>query len=66
MSEHLIVQTGENLDYTMTETMKEHQSLAFASNNETSEEPNVQFELLQQSAEVTTGLHKVNKGNFSK
>ena len=54
MSEHLIVQTEETLDYTMTETMKEHRSLAFTSNNETSEEPSVQFELLQKSAEVTT------------
>ena len=53
MCELLIVQTEETLDYTMTETMKEHRSLTFTSNNETSEEPNVQFEPLQRSAEVT-------------
>ena len=47
MSEHLVVQTEETLDYTMTETMQEHRSVAFTSNNETSEEPSVQFELLQ-------------------
>ena len=64
MNEQLIVQTEENLDYTMTETMKEHRSLAFASNNETSEELSVQFEMLQESAEVTTGLHKVQQGKL--
>ena len=47
MSEHLVVQTEETLDYRMTETMQEHRSLAFASNNETSEEFSVQLELLQ-------------------
>ena len=53
MSEHLLVQT-ETLEYTLIETMKKHRNLAFTSNNETSEEPSVQFELLQKSAEVTT------------
>ena len=62
MSEHLIVQTEETLDYTMTETMKEHRSLAFTSNNETSEEPSVHFELLQKSAEVTTVPQDVQQG----
>ena len=61
MSDHLIEQTEENLEYTMTETMKEHQCLAFASKNETSEDPSVQFELLQERAEVTTGLQKVQQ-----
>ena len=64
MSEHLIVQTEETLDYTMTETMKEHRSLAFTSNNETSEDPSVQFELLQKSAEVTTEPHDVQQGKL--
>ena len=64
MSEHLIVQTEETLDYTMTETMKEHRSLALTSNNETSEEPSVQFELLQKSAEVTTVPQDVQQGKL--
>ena len=64
MSEHLIVQTEETLDYTMTETMKEHRSLAFASNNETSEELSVQLELLQELAEVSTVLQDVRQGKL--
>ena len=64
MSENLIVQTQETLDSTMTETMKEHRSLAFTSNNETSEEPSVQFELLQKSAEVTTVPQDVQQGKL--
>ena len=64
MSEHLVVQTEETLDYTMTETRKEHRSLAFASNNETSEELNVQLELLQEMAEVSTVLQKVQQGKL--
>ena len=64
MSEHLIVQTEETLDYTMTETMKEHRSLAFASNNETSEEMSVQLELLQEMAEVSTVLQDVRQGKL--
>ena len=59
--EHLVVQTEETLDNTMTETMQEHRSLAYASSkNGTSEEPRVQFELLQgRSAEVSTVLQDV-------
>ena len=64
MSEHLIVQTEETLDYTMTETMKEHRSLAFTSNNETSEEMSVQLELLQVMAEVSTVLQDVRQGKL--
>ena len=64
MCEHLVVQTEGTLDYTMTETMKEHRSLAFASNNETSEEMSVQLELLQKSAEVTTVPQDVQQGKL--
>ena len=64
MSEHLVVQTEETLDYRMTETRKEHQSSAFASNNETSEEMSVQLELLQEMAEVSTVLQKVQQGKL--
>ena len=64
MSEHLIVQTEETLDYRMTETRKEHRSLAFASNNETSEEMSVQLELLQEMAEVSTVLQDVRQGKL--
>ena len=66
MFEHLVVQTEETLDYTMTETMQEHRSLAYASSkNGTSEEPRVQFELLQgRSAEVSTVLQYVQQGKL--
>ena len=64
MSEHLVVQTEETLDYRMTETRKEHRSLAFASNNETSEEMSVQLELLQEMAEVSTVLQDVRQGKL--
>ena len=64
MSEHLVVQTEETLDYRMTETMQEHRSLAFASNNETSEEMSVQLELLQEMAEVSTVLQDVRQGKL--
>ena len=64
MSEHLVVQTEETLDYRMTETMQEHRSLAFASNNETSEEFSVQLELLQVMAEVSTVLQDVLQGKL--
>ena len=64
MSEHLVVQTEETLDYRMTETMQEHRSLAFASNNETSEEFSVQLELLQVMAEVSTVLQDVRQGKL--
>ena len=66
MSEHLVVQTEETLDYRMTETRKEHRSSAFASNNETSEELSVQLELLQEMAEVSTVLQKVQQGKLFK
>ena len=55
------MQTEETLDYTLSETMKEHRSLAFTSNNETSEEASVQFELLQKSAEVTAVTQDVQQ-----
>ena len=64
MSEHLIVKTEENLDYPMTETRKEHLSLAFASNNETSEELSVQLELLQEMADLSTVLQKIQQGKL--
>ena len=64
MSEHLVVQAEETLDYRMTETMQEHRSLAFASNNETSEEFSVQLELLQVMAEVSTVLQDVRQGKL--
>ena len=64
MSEHLVVQTEETLDYRMTETMQEHRSLAFASNNETSEEMSMQLELLQEMAEVPTVLQDVRQGKL--
>ena len=65
MSEQSIVQTEVNLNYTMTETRKEHTSLAFASSKQTSEELSVQFELVQDSAtEDTTALQNVEHGIF--
>ena len=65
MSEHLVVQTEKTLDYTMTETMQVHRSLAFASSqNETSEGPRVQLELLQEMAEVSTVLQDVRQGKL--
>ena len=64
MSEHLIVQTEENLDYPMMETSKEHRSLEFALNNEVSEELSVQLELLQEMAEMSTVLHRVQQGKL--
>ena len=68
MSEHLVVQTEETLDYTMAETMQEHRSLAYASSkNETSEEPRVQFELLQgRSAKFPPYYRTCDWGNYSK
>ena len=43
MSEHSIVQTEVNLNYTMTETRKEHRSSAFATSMQTLKESSVQF-----------------------
>ena len=65
MNEHLVVQTEETLDFTMTETMKEHISLTFASSKQTLEHSSVQFELLQgRSAEVFTVLQDVRQGKL--
>ena len=61
ISEHSIVQTEGNLNYTITATKKEHRTLAFASSKQTSEEPSVKFELLHRSAEVNTGLHEIQQ-----
>ena len=54
MSEHSIVQTDENLDYTMTETRNVHRSLTFSLGENILFESSVQFELLQEGAEVIT------------
>ena len=65
MNEHLVVQTEETLDFTMTETMKEHISLTFASSKPTLEDSSVQFELLQgRSAEAFTVLQDVRQGKL--
>ena len=64
MSEHSIVQTEVNLNYTITETKKECRSLAFATSKETSEELSVQVELLQVSAEVSTVPQHVQRGKL--
>ena len=60
LTEHSIVQTDENLNYTMTETRKENRSLAFASSMQNPVELSVQFQLLQESTtEGTTALQLV-------
>ena len=64
MSKHLIVQTEETLEYTMTETMKEHRSLTFALSKQSSEEQLVQLELLQECAEVITIQQDVQQGKL--
>ena len=64
VSEQSIVQTQENLNYTLTETRKEHRSLTFASCKQTLEESSVQFELLQESAEVITVQQDVQQGKL--
>ena len=64
VSEHLILQTEEILDYSMTERKKEHKSFTFASSEQMLEESIVQSELLQENAEVITGLQNVQQGNF--
>ena len=64
-SEHSIVQPEEKFNYTMTETRKEHRSLAIASSKRTSEELSVHVELLQESStEVSTALQHVEHGKF--
>ena len=65
MNEHLVVQTEETLDFTMTETMKEHIGLTFALSKQTLEHSSVQFELLQgRSAEAFTVLQDVRQGKL--
>ena len=59
ISEQSIVQTEENLNYTLTETRKEHRFLSFASSKQTLEESSVHLELLQESAGVTSVLQNV-------
>ena len=63
MSEHLLVQT-ETLEYPLTETMKEHRNLEFASNNESSKKSSVHFELPQESVDFSTVLHYVQQGKL--
>ena len=41
---------------------QEHRSLAFASSKQASQEMSVQFELLQESAEISTVLQHVKHG----
>ena len=60
MREHSIAQAEVNLNYTMTEMMQEHRSIAFASSEQTSEEFSLHFELLQDSTtEGSTALQHV-------
>ena len=66
MCDRAIVQTEGNLNFTMTETRKEHRSLTFTSSKQPSGESSVHLELLQESAEVITVLHDVQQGNYSK
>ena len=56
----IIVQTLEILDYAMT-TRIEHDSVALASRTQTSDESSVQFDLLQESGEVTTVLQHTHQ-----
>ena len=49
----------------MTETSKELRSLAFASSKQTLEEWSVQFEVLQERAEVTTALQHEQQAKLS-
>ena len=62
MSEHLIMQTKENLNHTVTETRKEHRSLTFALGKQSLEELNVKLELVQESAKVVTVQQDVQQG----
>ena len=59
MSEQFIVQTEENLNYTMTEVTNEFSSITIALGEQTSEESSVQFELLQERVDVVAGLQNV-------
>ena len=56
MNQHLIVQTEEDLNYTM--------NLTFALSKQFLEEPNMQCELLQERAEVSTVLQDVQQGKL--
>ena len=62
MSDHSILQTEENLNYTMTETRKEHRSSTFALGKQSSQESSVQLKLLQKSADVITVQQDVQHG----
>ena len=64
MSEHSVVKTEMNLNYTMMETKKEHRNSAFASSKQTLEELSVQIELLQEVVEVSTALQQVEQLNL--
>ena len=59
MSEQFIVQTEENLNYTMTEITNEFSSITIALGEQTSEESSVQFELLQERVKVVARLQNV-------
>ena len=63
LSEHSIMQTEENLNYTITEERK-YRSLILATSKETSEELSVQVELLPEKAEVCTVLQHVQQGKL--
>ena len=63
-SEHSIVQTEKNLDYTMTETRNVHRCLTFSLGKKTSAESSGQFELLQECAEVITVQQDVQQGKL--
>ena len=61
MSEYSIVGF---LAYTSSERRKERRIVAFASNNQTSEELSVRYKPLQQCGEVTTILQPVRQGHL--
>ena len=60
-SEHSVVQTEQNLNYTTTEMRQKHRSLAFASSKQTSEELS---ELEEITTERTTALQHVEHGKL--
>ena len=64
MSKHSTEQTEENLNYTMTETRKEHRSLTIACSKQTLEDSSVQLQLLQESAGVVTVKQDVQRGKL--
>ena len=63
ISEHLLVQAEEMLEYTMSEALKEHRILATASSKQTKSK-SVQFERLEESADVTKVLQYVQQGKL--